>query len=303
MSPLKGNCKVLFKITLFLKKTTLPRSLAINQPYVQAPNLQTHLKANYLKFSFPHAHLPSPGVGISRAPCRRLISPAASSEPGPGVLTQAALQADAEGGWGEGTGLILLLPGGVRCLAEEMGRGASGLACTRALLADCCSAWLRDGFEVQPVRIGSIYFPCESLCQKRSGQDMMGTSKLIWICHPSLARSSALALPNPGCWGTSLCPHQSQPCRHRAVWDGPEPPWAARRPSSSCTPGSRLQPRTSPGQLPEHRASKQVPSPLTRSPSPAPRFNLSGELLKQSFLSCLTFQTPALIHLINIYRA
>lgn len=272
MSPLKGNCKVLFKITLFLKKTTLPRSLAINQPYVQAPNLQTHLKANYLKFSFPHAHLPSPGVGISRAPCWRLISPTASSEPGPGVLTQAALQEDAEGAWGDGAGLILLLPGGVRCLAEETGRGASGLACTRALLADCCSAWLRDGFEVQPVRIGAIYFPCESLRQKKTGQDTMGTSKLIWICHPSLARSSALALHSPGCWGTSLCPPPKPALQARGGVGWPRAPLGSTPSLLILHPripaAAPSQPRTA-SRAPSLQTSPLSPDPL---PVPCPAF-------------------------------
>lgn len=74
MSPLKGNCKVLFKITLFKKKkTTLPRSPAINQLYVQAPNLQTHLRANYLQCSFPLAHLPSPSDSISGITCQEPV--------------------------------------------------------------------------------------------------------------------------------------------------------------------------------------------------------------------------------------
>lgn len=52
MSPLKGNSKVLFKITLFKKKNTaLPRWPAINHLPVQAPSLHTPWKAKPVELS------------------------------------------------------------------------------------------------------------------------------------------------------------------------------------------------------------------------------------------------------------
>lgn len=66
------------------------------------------------------------------------------------------------------------------------------MAYTRALLADWRYAWLQEGFEVQTVRLWSIYFPYASLSLKRSCQDTMGSSTLTH--HPNLAGSSALAV-------------------------------------------------------------------------------------------------------------
>lgn len=74
MSPLKGNGKVLFKITLFKKKNTaLPRWPAINQLSVQAPSLHMHLKAKPVELSSLLTCQPPPG--ISGVPCQDLMEP------------------------------------------------------------------------------------------------------------------------------------------------------------------------------------------------------------------------------------